>query len=84
MERKCVNIHMKTQNNYSSNIYKHILIFPLTYPNKRQCTFRIKNHQEIGSRITPIYPNILKVRDNKPTADIFNSENLNVFLQDLK
>lgn len=26
--------------------------------------------------------NILNVRDNKPTADIFDSENLNVFPQD--
>ena len=26
MEGKCVNVCMKTQNNYSNNIYKHILI----------------------------------------------------------
>ena len=36
MEGKCVNVCMKTQNNYSNNIYKHILIFPLTYPDDSQ------------------------------------------------
>ena len=56
MQGKCINIHMKIQNNYSSNIYKHILTFPLTYPDKRQCTFRIKTIKKLGVEFPPYTP----------------------------